>query len=488
MDARNLETMNGLAADGAIDLGALVAGRPDSALAALLAAADVVLVIGSDGRINQVHAGSGEIRGDDLDGWEGRAWQETALPDSQGKIVAMLAEGASPHWREANHVVAGGELPLKWLALPLPGGRRLAIARDQRAAAGLQQRLVRAQQAMERDSIRLRQLEARHRLMFESAGEAIFIIDAGSRRVLEANAAARRVTGRSAGGLEGSNFAALVHPDDHDGTIAVLGALTASEQRHPARLRLADGTAFDMTASLFRQDRENRLMVRLHPVGDATTGEGEALAGAMERIPDAFVLTDDNFDIIAGNGAFLDLVGLARPADLVGQPIGRYLGRPGLELGVLVAGLRDHGMVRGFATVLRAAHADEGEAVEVSAVSSGPAEALRHGFAIRPAARATAMEAPATLPMSQLTDLVGRVSLKDIVRESTDLIERLCIEAALNYTDDNRASAAEILGLSRQSLYSKLHRHGLGNLGDNDNSDKTESGKAETGRSDGNRG
>ncbi|MEO1221781.1 MAG: helix-turn-helix domain-containing protein, partial [Pseudomonadota bacterium] len=26
------------------------------------------------------------------------------------------------------------------------------------------------------------------------------------------------------------------------------------------------------------------------------------------------------------------------------------------------------------------------------------------------------------------------------------------------------ASAAEILGLSRQSLYSKLHRHGLGNL------------------------
>jgi DNA-binding NtrC family response regulator len=61
------------------------------------------------------------------------------------------------------------------------------------------------------------------------------------------------------------------------------------------------------------------------------------------------------------------------------------------------------------------------------------------------------------------------MSLKDIVRESTDLIERLCIEAALSYTSDNRASAAEILGLSRQSLYSKLHRYGLGNLtGDTD--------------------
>ncbi len=59
---------------------------------------------------------------------------------------------------------------------------------------------------------------------------------------------------------------------------------------------------------------------------------------------------------------------------------------------------------------------------------------------------------------------MGRVTLKDLVRETTDLVERLCIEAALELTKDNRASAAEILGLSRQSLYSKLHRFKLGNL------------------------
>lgn len=50
------------------------------------------------------------------------------------------------------------------------------------------------------------------------------------------------------------------------------------------------------------------------------------------------------------------------------------------------------------------------------------------------------------------------------MREAADVVERLCIEAALNLTGDNRASAAEILGLSRQSLYVKLRRHGLGDL------------------------
>ena len=51
--------------------------------------------------------------------------------------------------------------------------------------------------------------------------------------------------------------------------------------------------------------------------------------------------------------------------------------------------------------------------------------------------------------------------LKDLVRETTDVIEKLCIEAALELTGDNRASAAEVLGLSRQSLYVKLRRFGF---------------------------
>ena len=60
--------------------------------------------------------------------------------------------------------------------------------------------------------------------------------------------------------------------------------------------------------------------------------------------------------------------------------------------------------------------------------------------------------------------------LKALVRQSTDVVEKLCIEAALKLTGDNRASAAELLGLSRQSLYSKLRRHNLGDIGPDESS------------------
>ena len=95
-------------------------------------------------------------------------------------------------------------------------------------------------------------------------------------------------------------------------------------------------------------------------------------------------------------------------------------------------------------------------------------QAVNFGFAIRNVERRLSPNAAPgrELPRSvqQLTELIGRVPLKDIVRETTDVIERLCIEAALNLTGDNRASASEMLGLSRQSLYVKLRRFGLADL------------------------
>ena len=58
-------------------------------------------------------------------------------------------------------------------------------------------------------------------------------------------------------------------------------------------------------------------------------------------------------------------------------------------------------------------------------------------------------------------ELVGSSTLKDIVAETTDVIEKMCIETALELTRNNRVAAADMLGLSRQSLYVKLRKYGL---------------------------
>jgi DNA-binding NtrC family response regulator len=47
------------------------------------------------------------------------------------------------------------------------------------------------------------------------------------------------------------------------------------------------------------------------------------------------------------------------------------------------------------------------------------------------------------------------------VAETTDVVEKMCIETAVELTRNNRVAASEMLGLSRQSLYVKLRKYGL---------------------------
>ena len=443
----------------------------ETAARVIAAAADLALVLDARGIVRDVAFGGGEIAHAGLGDWRGRAWIDTVTVDGKAKITEMLG-GGNARWRQVNHALpTGGDLPIRYFVTETGrNGERLAIGRDLRATAALQQRLLQAQQAMERDHLRSRQAETRYRALFDLSAEPVFIVDSARRRIVEANPAARRLAGGRGEAVIGEAFADLIAPAERDSVLALLGAVAAAEQVAPAPVRLAGADApHQLAATLFRQERQAFFLIRLVPPGAtrSVAGPDRLFAEMLDRMPEAFVVTDDNLAILAENAAFLDMAELARGGEVRGQPLARWVGRPGIDLALLVGEVREHGSVRNFPTIMRGARGGE-EEVEIAAVAAPEADPPCLGFSIRGVSRRAAAERPAApdLPRSveQLTELVGRVPLKEIVRESTDLIERLCIEAALAYTSDNRASAAEILGLSRQSLYSKLHRHGLGDL------------------------
>ncbi len=450
-------------------------GPLDAISAARLAeaAGDLVLILGSDGTILDFSVASHEPAIEGSDEWVGQSWRAIVTTESRTKVDDMLsavASGSPPRWRQVNHPTSTGDVPVRYWAIASGNeGRVIAVGRDLRANAVLQQRLMQVQQSLERDYLRLRQAESRYRLLFERTTEAILVVDADGRRIREANPAAARVLGVPEGSLVNRPVSVIADPAAHDSLMTYLGAVSAADQP-PTALTLAGGRgSMNLSASIFRQDQASYYLVRIDGgSGHLRDAPGDAqMLDILARMPDAFVLTDDDLNIIAVNPAFIDLTQMASAERVRGTALGSYVGRAGIDLDLIVSQIREHGSARNVATIVRAADGTQEDA-EVSAVAAPGAEGQCFGFSLRAIARRSRDLPPAQrdLPRSveQLTDLVGRMSLKDIVRESTDLIERLCIEAALAYTSDNRASAAEILGVSRQSLYSKLHRHGLGNL------------------------
>lgn len=453
------------------DLGALSAAK------LIAAATDVALVIDPQGVICDVAFNKDELALE-LDGqgrWLGSRLADIVTSDTQPKIRELLLDATvrdASTWRQVNHPSPGGEdVPVLYAAVNIGRADRFLLAgRDLRQLATMQQRLINAQQSMERDYIRLRHAETRYRLLFQVSSEAVMIVDAASELIVDANPATLALFDVGAQQALNSSVAGHFEPADQQAVMNLLADVRSTGRDGRARVRLANGAReCEVAASLFRQENASLFLVRLTS-NTAVPEAGAAKTSSLllkyfETAADALVITQFDGRVVRGNLAFLEMAQLGSAEQARGEALDRWLGRTGVDLSVALANLRQNGVIKLFATVLRGEYGAVAE-VEVSAVAVNDSDDKPcFGFAIRNVEKrlTTAASSKRELPRSvaQLTELIGRVPLRDLVRETTDVIEKLSIEAALELTGDNRASAADMLGLSRQSLYVKLRRYGL---------------------------
>ncbi len=439
-------------------------------------ASDIALVI-EDGYVRDVAVAPEDLKKSGFgENWIGQPWIDTVTPDSRTKVEALLnpgESGAPPRARQVNHPADGvRDVPIAYKTVRAgPRNALIALGRDLREAAELQQRLVKAQQDLERDYARLRLAEARYRMIFDIVSEPILIADAGDLMVEAANKAADSVLGIEPGEGAGRDLPSLFAPRMARPLERFAARALASGTSSADGLELASGGKIGLKADVFGQGLQARLIVRLigsDQSSQAPSKQRLAVLEALEALPDGLIVTDSDLRILAANRAFLEMAHIAASEQVLGAALSSFVGRSSTDLNVLVSSLRANGSARNFATVLRDRFGAE-EQVEVSAVSATSSAHSYFAFSVRLVARRISLDPPISqeLPRSvdHLTNLVGRMPLKDIVRDATALIERLCIEAALSLTSDNRASAAEILGLSRQGLYSKLKRFGFDDKG-----------------------
>ncbi len=453
-------------------------GPPEIGAAAMLArtVADIALLIDDQGAILDVSLGNEGLAQEVSADWVGKQWTDTVSADTRPRLESLLRdlrEHKTSDWRQVAHRGRQGrDIPVQYRAIQVGDrGHVLAFGRELQVVASLQQQLVDAQQALERDYWRYRQMETRYRQLFQSVSEAVLIVDSAVRRVVEANPAAATLLGDAGSKLIGRPFPEGFEPDGLRAIEALLGSVLSSGRAESVRARRLGAEAqLTVSVSLLRQDDAVLFVVRLRPLPTEPQGhllpEHETrLLKAVGAAPDAILITDPEGRILAANRAFLNQVELATEHLLRGQSLDRWLGRATIDLNVLLSTLRQHGSLRLFRTILRGEYGGTVDA-EICAAAVPNGDRPCFGFFIRDVARrlsgAHAAEGGLPVWVGELTDRVGSAPLKDLVRESTDLIERLCIEAALKLTGGNRASAAELLGLSRQSLYVKLARYGIG--------------------------
>ena len=175
--------------------------------------ADVAIVLDNDGRITSVIArpdqGSQLSR---IDQWQGRDLRETltveSVPKFDDRLAEFLSAGRLERTVELNHSDGFGtrELPVRYSLHRIDANLLLLLGRDLRPIAEMQQQLVKAQMALERDYETQREFDTRFRVLMETTREAVVFISLGSGKIIEANGAAQRLIGRSPRGTGGRDL------------------------------------------------------------------------------------------------------------------------------------------------------------------------------------------------------------------------------------------------------------------------------------------
>jgi transcriptional regulator PpsR len=423
---------------------------------------DIALVIDESGIVTAVAQNEQSPMSLAAEQWAGRHWSETVTGDTRGKIESLLADATTAglgRRREVNlPSERGADLPVAYTALRLgEGGPVLAVGRDLRGMAALQQRFLETQAALERSYWHARHDEVRHRLLYQVATDAVLTVDSRDGGVLALNAHAAGLLRADAGGGLGWPLSLQFDARSRPAVAALLVRALAGNDPVEGPARLAGShLSLNLVASrLPGAPGSGVVLLRLRqadPPQDDATAVGSALARHVDGTSEAIVVTDAIGQVREANLAFVQMTQATDIAALLGQPLEHWL--PGSGQAV-VRKVYAQGLALDERVTLRRRDAtllplDMAGAL-LADVAGGDA-----GFTLRPcgtdALAADTRVAALVQAIDALAAELGHLPLPDLLQQAQRLASRHLVLTAIDRHAGDPEAAARLLRISPEQL------------------------------------
>jgi transcriptional regulator PpsR len=448
---------------------------------------DIALIIDGQGVITSVVQNARAPMSAAAQGWVGQAWVETVTHETRRKIELLLAdvgESGLAKQRQVNHDRggAGADIPVAYTALRLgPQGPVLAVGRDLRAVAAIQQRFQDTQQELERSYWRARQSESRYRQLFQVATDATFVVDCNTQRIVEGNQTAAALLQAEPGPLAGRVAEQQFDASSRPALRQLLSQAQGPHHCAEIHVRLA-GTHIPMgvVATPLHEkygqrpglDAGVRVLLRVRAAETTSTDQTPLttpLARLVDTTAEGIVVCDAAGRLVVANRAFVHLANIVVTDDLAaiqGQDLAQCLGASAAELPLLMSRVRGLGILTLERLVLRRPDAPELH-VDATITLLTEGEQVRFGFTLRPCVEAAVAQAAPlnaqTLALAQaieaLCNSVGQAPLGTLLQRAEHLARGHVVHRALHLHAGSDEVAAQQLGISVQELARLRREH-----------------------------
>ena len=434
----------------------------------LEAAADIILILDKTGLVKEVNLQGEELSIFKTGEWIGKNIREFVSIESLGKIDVLLQLPAHNHPVCSQQISHQGteniDVPVSYQATKLNSqGDVILFGQSEVKLSLLQRRLVESQLILDREINNFKRQEGIYKSIFSNSESPQFIVEMETLRVVDMNTAAIHMIGLKSADERNPTIYDLFSDDDN----SVLHKLLLSSRGSTSgiiQVKLTDGSDAKLKTSYHLMDNKDHVLLEVVAINNESELQNispqiKKVPDFTKHIPDAYILLDDKQNIITANTLFYKLFGFPKNYDISSLDFETLFETPEVDIKNLLSNLKENGMVGAMLSTVKN-HLGEVFTTEIAGCRFVSNQTAFIGLSIRPSVKLkgipTIMNRDATLLGKQVENLVGSMSLKEIVRQTTYSIERLCIDVALKMTKNNRASAAQLLGISRQSLYMKM--------------------------------
>ena len=287
---------------------------------------DLTLILSVDGVIQEAIVGA-NLADESLGGWVGRRWEST-VADVGPKKVRRLLETA----REQR---VGG---FSQITQQLPSGREIlmeysavrsdteqfgivAIGKNLGLVVEQQQKLVAAQQEIERNYWKLRDIENRYQAIIKSTSEAVVLIRELDLTIVEANSRARELLDLPS---EIEAQPSLMLGPDTVRIENILSEIRRSGQAPSTLVHLNQNREeWRVKATAIHGMHEVLFLLQFVRVGSQPT---KATTENPGRPNQSVVIVGTEGTVQMASESFADLTGTAGASELVGEDVNRWLG------------------------------------------------------------------------------------------------------------------------------------------------------------------
>ena len=437
---------------------------------------DISILLNRDGLIKEVFVNKTFIVTTDTDKWLHKNIKEFLTYESIEKIEFFLLRAWDDQTIkerpiELNHVdERNNEFPVEYTHTIINDTSVLISGRDLTNIAEMQQQLINAQLSLEKEYEKYKGFDTRFRVLLENSSEHILILNAHSGQITDANASAAKLIGRELMSLNNVELHKILKNREKDSFLSDLKAKNGRKPLNSEKFVLqTNDLEVLIFPTVFRANNDMLIMCKLEPAVSNLNASQEfslALQALYDRSPDGLVFTDQSGLIVYSNESFLSICDVAEIGDIRSKSFGDFLIRGNVDLKVLIENTRRKGTMQFFSSKIQTNFGRQ-TIVEISATYLGESNHPTYAFLIKDTSHLDSerhtTDTVSEKALQNVMKLVGSAPLKELVADTSDVVERLCIETAIELTGNNRVAAADMLGVSRQSLYVKLRKYDLMN-------------------------